>query len=92
MIDLDKLIEVILEYLNDIPLEERYCYQIVIREDLKSKFTSLQIHDFMIFSLDETHRPLHFSPYVFDDIIIINNKVRPIKDLKILQINDFMNH
>ena len=82
MIDLEAIKNKILDYLNDIPTEERFDQQIVIHSRVSELLTEEQLRDFRRFAVTETKRPLHTTPYMQDDICVVNNRIRPIKHVE----------
>ena len=81
MVDLEGIKERILKYLNEFPVESRREYQIVINYNVKELLTLEQLVDLEDFSKLETGKPIHITPFIESDIIVVNNKQRPIKNI-----------
>ena len=81
MIDLERLEKDIMDFLGELRFEDRFSYRIIIKESVKYDFTEEQKKDFKSFSIHQTNRTPFISPFVDDDITVVNNKVRPITDI-----------
>lgn len=92
MIDLDKLLEAIMEYLGNIPYMELYKYKIAINKEHELLFSEQQKHRLNRVIINNTRNPVYFSPYIEGDIIIINLVDKDKEEMKVLDINDFIIH
>ena len=72
LVNLKKLEDDILEYLNDVPVVDRFHYQICLNSNVKDKFTYGQLVEFNNFCFIETSHHLHITSYLEYDIVCVN--------------------
>lgn len=72
MIDIEKLKKVILVYLNDVSVEDRFKCQICMKQSTSKLLTKFEIMDLDEFCYIETSRHLHITPYLLPDVICVN--------------------
>lgn len=78
--------EKILEYIENNKIENLRDYQVVISKKYREYLTEGEFDALNLFVIDLIHRPIFVSPWVDRDLFIVNNQVRPIKNLFILDI------
>lgn len=85
MIDMKKLEKDILDYLNEFPVENRNDFQIVISQETEKIMTEDELKELSDFGKTEMRKSFFVSQYLDYDIVVVNQKIRPVKD--ILEIN-----